>query len=260
MANENMMRFNAPLYSEKGKAKGRTGWLDLYGMTKGGSGLAGAVATGPSTQETAQPASPTASASDLQNIMSRIPIADDGDIIRSEHFNLMRAALFELAGRMGISAIDNSLTLTLLPAFRAINGANAWTADYGMARSPGNETVKGWMAVDLPDGGTLDEMKVFGRTSAAGNDAVKVILRRRLITDPTKVVDLITVNINARSDPKVGEAAPVRVNVSGSTEFATFTRIDSRIYNYFLIAEATLAAAETVELTAIQIVSRFSAD
>ena len=151
------------------------------------------VVTLPTPQPTApqQPASPTASASDLQILMSQIPAAEDGDVIRSEHFNLMRAALFELAGRLGVGPVATSLTVSVVPALLPMTAgdvvAQPWTLEYGLARAAG-ANVRGWMEVELPDGSRVHEMKAFathtGRAETAGSNRFTLSLYRRTITEP----------------------------------------------------------------------------
>ena len=210
--------------------------------------------TTPPPAPTPQPASATASATDLQVLMSQIPVADDGDVIRSEHFNLMRAALFELAGRLGVGPVQTDMVSSIVPSFFKQATDPEWTAEYGMAKASATGQTKGWMEVELPDGARLQEMKVFAKR--AGPGAFNVVLKRKKITDPTDTVDLITVPITATSDAKVGETAAVKVAVSDPSALEEYRKIDNRTYNYLLVAEVTLAATETAQVNAVQIVCR----
>ena len=217
------------------------------------------------TTPTPQPPSPTASASDLQVLMSQIPAADDGDVIRSEHFNLMRAALFELAGRLGVGPVQTSMVTSVVPAFRKQAQNAEWVSEYGIAKASTAGDVKGWMEVELPDGARLQEMKVFAKRTGAGTGPFNVVLKRQKITDPTDTVDLITVAITASTDAKVGETSVVKVAVSDPSALEEYRKVDNRSYNYLVAAEVTLAAGatgaagDTAQVNAIQIVCRNAA-
>ena len=201
-----------------------------------------------------QPASATASATDLQVLMSQIPVAEDGDVIRSEHFNLMRAALFEIAGRLGVGPVQTDMVTSIVPAFFKQTGGLEWVSEYGIAKASAVGDVKGWMEVELPDGARLNEMKVFAKRTGTG--AFNVVLKRKKITDPSDTVDLITVPITSSTVEKVGEGAAVKVAVSDPTALEDYKKVDNRTYNYLLVAEATIAGTDTAQVNAVQIVCR----
>lgn len=201
-----------------------------------------------------QPASPTASATDLQVLMSQIPTAEDGDVIRSDHFNLMRAALFEIAGRLGVGPVQTDMVSSIVPAFFKQTGGLEWVPEYGVAKASTAGDVKGWMEVELPDGARLQQMQVFAKRTGAG--AFNVVLKRKNITDPSDTVDLITVPITSSTVEKVGESSLVKVAVSDPTALEDYKQVDNRTYNYLLVAEATLAGNDTAQVNAVQIVCR----
>jgi hypothetical protein len=213
----------------------------------------------PRPTPTETPTSPTASATDLQVLMASIPAAEDGDVIRSEHFNLMRQAMFELASRLGVGTLKTDLVETVIPAFRKIGSEPEWAGDPGAAKAEVGAgspvTFRGWMEVELVDGGRIGEMKVFG---TAGNPAT-VTLRRRKITNTTEEVDLIKVTLKPETKPEQGESAPLSVSISDPAALEGFRVIDNRSYTYFLVAESTVEAGKNVRLTAIQVVSELGA-
>ena len=204
------------------------------------------------------PPSVTASVTDLQILISQIPAAEDGNVIRSEHFNQMRLALTELAKRLGVTGVEEDFGETVAPNFSKNMSDPAWDLDYGVAKTPAVAgTIKGWMEVELPNGARLDQMLVYGKRTGAG--VFNVILRRQKIQDPSEVVDLITVPITSSTDPEKGERAQVKVLASDLQTLEERRRIKNSDFKYLLIAEATLAAAtDTAQVNAIQVVYRIS--
>jgi hypothetical protein len=213
----------------------------------------------PVQQPPAQPPpSVTASVTDLQILISQIPAAEDGNIIRSEHFNQMRLALTELAKRLGVVGVEEDFGETIAPNFFRNGSDEGWVSEYGIAKTPAvAATVRGWMEVELPNGARLDQMLVYGKRTGAG--AFNVILRRQKIQDPASIVDLITVPITSTTDAEKGERAEVKVLASDLTELEERRRIKNSDYKYLLIAEATLAAAtDSAQINAVQVVYRIA--
>ena len=237
----------------------------IIGGGFGGGFGGGSTGGGPPapTPTPTQPASATASATDLQILMAQIPTADDGDVIRSEHFNLMRAALFEIAGRLGVGPVQTTMTVSVVPALLPQQANPAWTLDQGSASGTG-QNVRGWMEVELPDGSRIQEMKAFGKHTGVTNQFF-AYLRRRKITDPAGVDELIKLQIPVGTNAATGESAQLKVPASTPDELDEFRKVDNRTYNYVLVAEANLAAAagntaaDTASLNAVQIVCRNAA-
>lgn len=207
---------------------------------------------------TQPPPSVTASVTDLQILISQIPAAEDGNVIRSEHFNQMRLALTELAKRLGVTGVEEDFGETIAPNFSRNMADTPWDLEYGIAKASAAGTVKGWMEVELPNGARLDQMVVYGKRTGAGTGAFNVILRRQKISDPATIVDLITVAITDKTDAEKGERAQVKVLASNLDTVEEHRRIKNAEFKYLLIGEVTLAAGDTAQVNGAQIVYRIT--
>src|SRR5439155_9136904 len=90
----------------------------------------------PTPVPTPGPASPTANASDLQVMISAIPIAQDGHIITADYHNALRLALVAISNRMGIGPVTEEITGLNAPCLFPVTGVAPWNHDYGIAKRP----------------------------------------------------------------------------------------------------------------------------
>ena len=205
-----------------------------------------------------RPASPTATASDLQILISSVPIAQDGHVITADFHNALRLALVAIANHLGVGPVAEEITITNAPRLSPVSGSAPWEHDYGLARKPtgaASGNVRGWMEVELPDGARIKKMMVFGTTNGVGT--LKLKLKRQKITDPAIVTDLIVIDIPDGADPARGTEGDVTVPGTGAGAVAIeeYRIVNNREQKYLLTAELDgINTDTTAQFHSVQIV------
>jgi hypothetical protein len=204
------------------------------------------------------PISPTATASDLQILISSVPVAQDGHVITADFHNALRLALVAIANHLGVGPVAEEITITNAPRLSPVAGSAAWEHDYGLARKPGgvpSGNVRGWMELELPDGARVKKMMVFGTTNGVGT--LKIKLKRQKITDPAVNTDLIVIEIPDAADPSKGIEGDVTVPGTGAGAVAIeeYRIVNNREQKYLLIAELDgINTDTTAQFHSVQVV------
>src|SRR6266568_8430815 len=73
---------------------------------------------------------------DLQGLLAMIPVAEDGHVITSEHFNRLRDAIIVLAGQLGAGPVSQTFTLTFAPNFFQSGTDPTWVQSVGYVEKP----------------------------------------------------------------------------------------------------------------------------
>jgi hypothetical protein len=193
----------------------------------------------------------------LQSLLDSIPTVEDGDVIRAEQWNAMRAALRQLAGSIDEAQLARvtvrSFTPALLTTARDVTG---WVAEEGRAVGPteGAE-VAGWMPLDLPDGTDIDVLTVRGRRTT-DVDSWTVVLRRMELSGANPL-NLCLKDLKAEP---TGEDGQLTVDVALTTDGLTASqlaerrRVDTSRYRYVFRTRFTNAAQPSgVTLDAVQV-------
>jgi hypothetical protein len=231
-------------------------------LYSGGSSSSGSTTPAPAAApaQQAQPASPTAAASDLQVMLASIRPVQDGQVITAEDHNSLRLAMVAIANRLGIGVVSEEITVTIVPNLVAVTDGNAWLSEYGVATKPTNTTgaAKGWMEAELPDGARIKKIVAYGSIAGGGDDGkLKVRLVRQKVTDPTKSLVLAEATISPTTVMASGADADVTLPGMGlgvsAIEEARI--IDNRENKYVLTAEiANLTGVTSAKLACFQIV------
>src|SRR5262249_12999864 len=145
----------------------------------------GGVFPTPSPAGTSSPPSQTVPAA-LQALLLSIPVAEDGQVIRADHHNLLRAAVIALANQLGITGLGQPSITTFAPALLPTNRETPWVLENGVAHKP-DGAAEGWMPVALLDDARISGMTVFGRRSGAIDTRFEVKLLRQSIADSTTI-------------------------------------------------------------------------
>ena len=213
----------------------------------------------PGQQPTPQPTSPTASASDLQVLISMVPVAQDGHVITAEYHNALRNALIAIANRLGLGPVSEEIAITSAPRFLRHGNLPEWEHQYGfvqrIAATPPSGGIHGWMELDLPDGARIKRMVVYATRHGVGS--LKVKLKRQKITDRETIPDLIAVDIAADADEARGTEGDVTVPGIGAgvDTIAEFRVVNNREHKYLLTAELEeINSDSSARISAIQIV------
>lgn len=236
-------------------AQPNVGGYYYYGGGGGGGGSAAPTAPPAAAPAPAGPASPTASASDLQVMIASIPIAQDGQVISAEYHNGLRAALIAMANRLGLGTISEEITVTNAPRFFKVDGQGEWKADVGQVKKASADTgaLRGWMELDLPDGARIKKMVVYAANDSAGT--MRVELRRQKMTDPASIADLISIDV-ANNDATTGKEGDVTLPGSGmgAAAIEETRAVNNREYKYLLVAELDAGVSgKEARLTGVQV-------
>lgn len=214
-----------------------------------------------------QPTTPPTNAeidTNLQILLSSIPIADPGNIITSEYHNALRDAVRALASRIGLSVnpVAEFKILTFAPNFiksppsKVVGAANVpdaeWDVFFDRAAIPANvnivtQAVKGGFIVQLPDNADIYQMTVHGEKLDKDKPQPKNFKVRlnRLEFGKDKPLTLIDIELESLKDGIFEESDVVKLS---SAELDTITvnrqaNIDERKsvsnadFLYFVTAE-----------------------
>ncbi|MBO0778581.1 MAG: hypothetical protein J2P37_07100 [Ktedonobacteraceae bacterium] len=185
---------------------------------------------------------------DLQVLLASLPVAEDGHVITSEHFNLLRAAIIALAGQLGAGFVTPTFTQTLTPSFFPVS-SNQWSFANGVATKT-KGTANGLLPVLLPDGVSIQKMRVIGERKDAMQQ-FEVLLQRQPIADakPASITTLIRTSL-ADAGATFNVVAEVEVSGLGAAAAAVAIQdlqfVDNSKYKYFIVANA-VTASDTAE-------------
>ena len=215
----------------------------------------------PPLPPTPGPASPTANASDLQVMISAIPIAQDGHIITADYHNALRLALVAIANRMGIGPVSEEITVSNAPRLFPVTGMAPWNHEYGIVKRPSilqpesATIVGGWMELELPDGARIKKMWVYGTATGGGDGALTVKLKRQRIINPTPVIDLVVIKVPDGNDASKGVEGDVTGGDTGVGQLGIeeLRIVNNREQKYLLAVELKVEAT-VGQLNAVQIV------
>jgi len=211
-------------------------------------------------QQPTQPASPTASASSLQILISTIRPAQDGDVITADDYNALRNALVAIANRLGVGPVSDEIAVTVSPQFHPAAGAtHEWASDYGVANKPSQATgsVKGWVEVEFPEGARIKKMVGFATATFTGQGSLILRVIRQQIINAGNMSVLAELSVPTGNDISKGIEADVTLPGTGAgvTAIEEFRIVKNREFKYLLTAEINdLALVTAAKVAAVQIV------
>lgn len=180
----------------------------------------------------------TASASDLQVLISEIPIAQDGDAITADYPNSLRRALVAIANRLGIGPVAEEVTVTNAARLSNVADAGIWGQDLGLVTRPVAvplANLRGWMEMDLPDGQRIRRMVVYATKS--GTATLKIKLKRKKVNEVGEPTDLIEINVPNDASASKGIEGDVTVPGAGPVAIEQYRIVNNREHKYLLAAE-----------------------
>jgi hypothetical protein len=192
------------------------------------------------SETTAQAPAATGSAQ-LQAFLDAIPYANDGDVIRADHFNAIRTALAQLASALDADQLSRVVTPVFTPVLLplAVDESAAWRYTVGYAIGPAaGATAHGWMPIDLPNQAAIDNLTV--RAKMGGPVGSWFVELRRQEVASAATVTLCRKDI--KSEPTAADGtltATIPVDTSGLTaaQLADRRRIDTTTYRYLILTE-----------------------
>lgn len=194
----------------------------------------------------------------LRALLDSIPFANDGEVIRADHFNAIRAALVQIAGALDIDQLSQVVSPIFTPVLLPVAGAEtvAWRSAVGFAVGPAaGKVAKGWMPVDLPNQTLIDSLTIRAKMPAVPK-IWTVELRRQEVAG--SVVELIC-RKEIQAEPVAGDGtftATVPVISDGLTpaQLDNRRRVDTSAYRYLIatdVAEAPQADALEIRSLAV---------
>jgi hypothetical protein len=182
----------------------------------------------------------------LSNLTAR-----EGDIITSEYHNTLREAVMALAEQMG-SSPSRSLELTFLPTFQLNEDGPNWRIGGGSADKPADKQANGMLPVQLPDGTRIQSLTVTGKREGEKPALFRVTLMRLSLADGG-TQQLIDLSLKEAPSPfKV--SAGVNVSGAGPAALLEYSKVDNRLYTYFVTARMLGAQDDSItSITSVQI-------
>lgn len=134
--------------------------LSLFEMVFGGVGTTPPSTTGP--QPLPGPTVPSGPA--VATLIDTIKLVEDGQVVRAEHINDVVFAVRLIARLLDTGQISQDITVSAAPVLLAVLSKPAFVLDEGFARGPSNDpdSIVGWMPLDLPDGLTIESVRLRG--------------------------------------------------------------------------------------------------
>lgn len=188
---------------------------------------------------------------DLQILLATIPVAQNGHLITSEHFNRLRDAILALAQQLDSGTVSQTFTLTFAPNFFQISGEDSWSQSQGYANKPSGGNARGWFPLQLSNGSRIQSMTIIGRRN--GNIASFQVQLLRQPIDSTDAIPLIAVPLAQAPDP-FQVTAVLQVAGAGPAATEEYRMVDNNNYKYLVRAALTGAdATSIVQLHSIQV-------
>ena len=217
----------------------REGAASYYGGYYYGGGGGGATTPPPAAAPppASAPAVTATTVSDLQVLISAIPIAQDGDVITADYHNSVRSAFIAMANRLGLGIITEEIFITNAPNLFKVDGQGEWKNELGQVKKAAADTgaLRGWMELDLPDGARIKKMNVYASNDTAGT--MKVKLRRQSVSSSAGD-DLIAIDVanNDASTVKDGDVT-LPGSTLGNSAIEEARSVDNQKYKYLFVAE-----------------------
>ena len=181
-------------------------------------------------------------ATDLATLINAIHPAEDGGVITTEYHNSVRAAVRAIGDQLGTSRQANMLTLA--PIFTPNGTTPSWVLGLGVASRPG-ASAEGWIALQLPEGASIQSLTVSGRKSGA-MASFRLLLQIQGISDSV-LTSLIIVPLEGADDP-------FNVTVNLPPERGAAAVVDNRHNKYLIVARLRDAVdGSTAQINAIQV-------
>jgi hypothetical protein len=222
--------------------------LALLKLVSGGAAGGGTTAASAATQTSPQ----------LEAFLQAIPFANDGDVITPDHHNTLREAIGQIARALDASQFADVVTVSIPPALLPIIDNNPWRIDEGFSRGPDQfADAMGWLALDLPDGTSIDHVHVRG-TAPTKPSQLKFTIVRKPVANPSSAGDEI---VSQEVQEKLGQGGvldlPIQPKTDGTpTQLADLRRVDNSKYLYLFTATLVApnqTAASSVLLTLVEI-------
>lgn len=189
----------------------------------------------------------------LQSFLNAIPVANDGDVIRADHFNAIRSALAQLAAALDVDQLSRVVAPVFTPTLLPIAGAEAaaWRTEIGYAVGPSSGSVaKGWMPIDLPNQAAIDSLTIRARMPQAPKMWKVELRRQEVVGSGTTTICLKDINAEpVAADGTLTVTLPVLSEGITAAQLADRRLIDTTAYRYQIATEV----AQAQQLSSLEI-------
>jgi hypothetical protein len=204
------------------------------------------------------PPTPTTPLATAEDVIGRIPIAKDGEVIRSNFHNSLRDAFIAMLAEV---AVGRGPVAPMSPGFFPVDGQQPWALGFGTALGPivttGTASAQGWLPVELPHGGRMQRLVVSGgRTGQIGTFLV-VLHRSPISGGPSTVEALAFLDLKDKGETflEFADVGAPDVNDPTPAQILEHTLVDNTKYRYFITARlANAQPAARARLNSLQVV------
>jgi hypothetical protein len=202
---------------------------------------------------------PTTPLGTAQDVLAAIPVAEDGEVIRSGYHNSLRDALQALLAEV---AVGRGPVAPLSPALLQVGQDPQWAIGPGVAQAQAPPTGKadanGWLPLELPHGGYIQNLTVSGRRTGSMKEFTLELARQAISTDQQPQTDVLASddlsNETAAFLKALPATSPTTANLTAQ-QVEERRRIDNTKFKYYVTAVVTQASNGAVaQLNSIQVV------
>jgi hypothetical protein len=205
----------------------------------------------------AGPPTPTTPLATAQDVIAAIPVAEDGAVIRSNYHNSLRDALTSLLAEV---AVGRGPVAPLSPAFLPIAGLTPWALGIGVASRPtGLAEADGWLPLELPHGGRMQQLVVSGSRTGAKFNFDVTLHRSPISAEAPTVEPLASCDLSTESGTFIRPEPVGAPLLSDPTpaQLLEHTLVDNTKYRYFIsasLSEVPAAISNTARINSLQVV------
>ncbi|MFD8778376.1 hypothetical protein [Streptomyces sp. NPDC059916] len=192
----------------------------------------------------------------LGEALSRVPYAEEGDVIRPDGWNAIRDTLVALASAVASPPARKRVYIDVVPQFQKHDPLAPWDSalGYAYAKSASGAATKdatGWQAVALPEGMRIAGMSGLGQLTGAAT--MSLVLKRIETSDPDQqaypVVEIDVTQSGNFETPLVPPSLP-----SGFPgTLAEYTEVEPSRFRYLVFAFATVPGNTYAQVNTIRI-------
>ena len=207
------------------------------GIAGVGFGAAGGASGGGGQAQQPSGGGFTLDSTELLALANLIPLAQDGQIITSDHHNSIRTALLALIGALGGAPSSAVATISIAPTLLPDASAEAnWQVSVGVASKPSSDAthIAGWVPIDLPHQAHIHSMQVLGSRSGTVQSIGFDLVRQPFTA--TTLATLISIVGDGTTTNPFGKDTPFETTNLTPAAIEDSTRVDNSKYKYMIRA------------------------
>jgi hypothetical protein len=183
-----------------------------------------------------QEPTPTTPLGTAEDVLAAIPVAEDGEVIRSGYHNSLRDALQALLAEV---AVGRGPVAPLSPAFLPVAPQPAWQLGPGTAFvnvTSGVGNAQGWLPLELPHGGRMQQLIVSGNRTGQTETFLVILHRAALAGGPVEALAFLDLSQAASTFSERTDVGAADINNPTPAQLLEHTLVDNTKYRYFISA------------------------